>query len=456
MAGIGFELRKFLSKNNYTGLLGAYGYAGLVASGPWLLAILTILVLSLFAKWHHVSFDIAHQFQVIVVYLIAGSLIFSSVFQHTYTRYIADEGFLNRQNQLVPSLNSLYSFVMGVGGVSAAILTHFLLPDVHEELKLIIISSFIILSMVWVTTSVLSGLLAYKTIFVAFLSNFLLAILLGYFLHTYGLRGLLLSFLSGQFLLLMILIYAIYRFYPTEELVNYDFFRLKNTKHALFFTGLFYNIGIWIDKFIFWYSPVTGSTVIGGLNESIVYDTPIFLAYLAVVPGMTIFLLHMETEYEDAHINLYKKINAQSTLAGIQGAYRRLLFAGKTAIYGVTKAETYILVLGVTAVSAFFVWLGISTAYFPLFCICLLGATLNVIFWAALDIVFYLDKINHALFLTFFFMISNAFFTWLSIKLGFYYYGYGLVASLLTTVIFSFLLLNHAFNNLQYETYMLQ
>ena len=34
MAGIGFELRKILSKDSYTSTMRAYLYAGLISSGP--------------------------------------------------------------------------------------------------------------------------------------------------------------------------------------------------------------------------------------------------------------------------------------------------------------------------------------------------------------------------------------------------------------------------------------
>ena len=34
MAGIGFELRKLLSKESYASLFQAYAYAGIISSGP--------------------------------------------------------------------------------------------------------------------------------------------------------------------------------------------------------------------------------------------------------------------------------------------------------------------------------------------------------------------------------------------------------------------------------------
>jgi len=456
MAGIGFELRKFLAKDSYTSLISAYGYVGIVTTGPWLLSMLTILILALIGRSHHIPQEQTRDFEVIVVYLIAGSLVLSSIFQHSYTRYIANQCYLKRYDKIVPTLNSIYSVMLLLSGSVGAIAIHFLLPDIANQLKLIINACFVVLCLIWVTTSVLSGLLAYKTIFFAFVGNFLVAITIGLLLHSFGLQGFMISYLCGQFFLLMILIYIIYTFYPSYELIDYDFFRLKGTKIALFFTGIFYNIGIWADKFIFWYSPITGNTIIGGLHASIVYDTPIFIAYLAVIPAMIIFSLHIETDYAEAHEDLYKKICGDNTLSQIEMAYQNVLVAGRGAIYSVLKSGAYILVVGAMAGSGIFIWFNIPSVYLPLFCICLLAASLNVILLATLDIIFYLDKIQHAILITFVFMMTNIIFSFISVHLGIFYFGYGLVASLLVTIMLSFVLLNRDLANLQYETYMLQ
>ena len=45
MAGIGFELRKILSRDTYTATLHAYVYAGLISSGPWVLSIISVSVI---------------------------------------------------------------------------------------------------------------------------------------------------------------------------------------------------------------------------------------------------------------------------------------------------------------------------------------------------------------------------------------------------------------------------
>ena len=49
VAGIGFELRKLMRRDSFWGLLRAYGYAGLISSGPWVLSILGVMGIGIFS-----------------------------------------------------------------------------------------------------------------------------------------------------------------------------------------------------------------------------------------------------------------------------------------------------------------------------------------------------------------------------------------------------------------------
>ena len=49
-----------------------------------------------------------------------------------------------------------------------------------------------------------------------------------------------------------------------------------------------------MDRIAFWVAP-TGRTIAGWFHASL-YDTPIFLCYLSVVPSLAIFLVSVETD----------------------------------------------------------------------------------------------------------------------------------------------------------------
>ena len=49
MAGIGFELRKLIEEDTFSGDFKAYFFAGIVSSGPWIISILCLGVLWMFS-----------------------------------------------------------------------------------------------------------------------------------------------------------------------------------------------------------------------------------------------------------------------------------------------------------------------------------------------------------------------------------------------------------------------
>ena len=66
---------------------------------------------------------------------------------------------------------------------------------------------------------------------------------------------------------------------------------------SLVAVGLLYNLGIWADKFMFWFFPPTSQPIIGALRASLIYDLPVFLSYLSIIPGMAVFLVRIETDF---------------------------------------------------------------------------------------------------------------------------------------------------------------
>ena len=66
MAGIGFELRKILSRDSYTATLHAYVYAGLISSGPWVLSIISVMLVGIISLGLLLPNSLVGQFLVTV------------------------------------------------------------------------------------------------------------------------------------------------------------------------------------------------------------------------------------------------------------------------------------------------------------------------------------------------------------------------------------------------------
>ena len=100
-------------------------------------------------------------------------------------------------------------------------------------------------------------------------------------------------------------------------LVSFDFLG-RQSYLSLALTGFFYNLGVWVDKFVFWANPLVSDPVIGPLRASIIYDIPIFLAYLSIVPGMAVFLVRVETDFAESYDAFYHAVRSGDSLVNIQ------------------------------------------------------------------------------------------------------------------------------------------
>ncbi len=96
------------------------------------------------------------------------------------------------------------------------------------------------------------------------------------------------ALLLGHAALLFMFLYDIIREYPAERLVAFDFLDRKQIFISLLVTGLL-QPGHLGRQIRLWFNPLTSDAVIGPLRASILYDLPIFLAYLAIIPGMAVF-----------------------------------------------------------------------------------------------------------------------------------------------------------------------
>jgi uncharacterized membrane protein len=124
--------------------------------------------------------------------------------------------------------------------------------------RLLMIAGFVIMSNIWIAAIFLSGMKQYKAIVWTFLIGYTITVLAALALRKRGLEGLLGGFVVGQLCLLVGMITLIYRNYTSRRFMSFEVFQKRYAYPSLIAIGLFYNLGIWLDKFMFWYAPSTG------------------------------------------------------------------------------------------------------------------------------------------------------------------------------------------------------
>lgn len=455
MAGIGFELIRLISRGNYRSLLSAFGITTLMSSGPSLFIILGISIVCSFNIFLTPNSTVAYQFISIVVYLFASSMILSSLLQYSFFRFIADKIYGNHFNEITPNYIGILLIQSLMSCCFSIPIVFYFFSEYSLILKVLLINNFIILSLIWITTVLLSGIKSYSRILWAFALGYTTMVIVHLILNQNVLTYFLFEFLLAQVILFLLLLHAILDYYPTNLLIQFDFLKKGNVFYFLVFSNFFNNLGFWMDKFIFWFNSDTSYPVFSPLRAAPLYDFPMFISYIAIIPAMAVFLFHIEAKFSMIYPKFMKTIFNRKTLDEIVAIRNELTISGRNALFSMLKTQYAVVVIFFLSMSFFFSFFSIIPIYMNLLFILIIASSLNVILWGIINLLYYMTLYSQAFYVTAIFLVSNTSFTLLSLYAGPTYFGYGLCLSSLLATSVALVFLNKAFNNLEYFTFMM-
>ncbi|NPA32536.1 MAG: exopolysaccharide Pel transporter PelG, partial [Aquificae bacterium] len=251
------------------------------------------------------------------------------------------------------------------------------------------------------------------------------------------------------------LLFRVVRDYPSDRLFETDFLRPSRSYYSLALSGLFYNVAIWADKFVFWFSPKTGDPVFGNIRSSVVYDIPVILAYLSLIPGIAVFFLKIEVEFAEEYDNYYRAVRDWGRLEDLYRLANKMIEGARATLYETLRAQGIGTVFIIFSERVIFKLLKIPLLYIPLFNVLLVGALLQLAFMVIFALLSYFDRRHELVVITSLFAFGNLGLSIISQLLGPYFYGYGYALSLLVSVVAGMLLLRRFLGEIHYRTYML-
>lgn len=455
MAGIGFELKKMLQDESWLGLAKTYAYAGIISSGPWVLSILGIMLVGLLGMANKTNQGELAEFLVSVTYLMSLSLILTGLLQLMFTRFIADRLYEKNTHIVLPNLMGAMYLTTTVSGVLGGILGLIFFWGNWAYLILMVVN-FVVLCNLWIVLVFVSGMREYHYVLWSFLIAYGSIVLLSLGFSSLGVNGLLVSLLLGHTFLLVALFYLVLKNFDGEDWVRFDFLQRKQIFPILALIGVCFNLGVWVDKWIFWLNPDTSDVVGDVLRASVIYDLPIFLAYLSIIPGMASFLLRVETDFVDAYKQYYQAINQGLPLGEIESRRHTMLGVIRMAFAEIAKVQAIALIILFLLADNIIAWLELSPLYVHLYYIDLLATAIQVIFMATLSVSFYFNLLKLAFQMTFLLLVLNLLLTLISLALGPAFYGYGFALALLISTLWGMFFLSEKLNRLEYLTYMMQ
>lgn len=434
MAGIGFALRKLTYRNDLLGILQSYSHSTLISSGPWLFTILSVGSINLFGVYQTDQAEL-QSFRIVLIYNFAFSLVLSGPVLLVATRFLADLIYTKR----VERAPGLLISALGIMLLSQSFIVmpfYFFFVDLTPVMTISAIINYFLVTAIWLVNVFLTALRDYKAITFSFLIGMLSGAMCALALaEPFGGVGILNGFNTGLMVIFFALIARIFAEYPYPIRHPFAFLSYFKKYWDLALSGLIYNIAIWIDKWIMWAAPER-EVLDSNFVSYPVYDGAMFLAYLTIIPAMAVFIVNIETKFFEYYQRFYRDIENHANLERIhenhQNIVRTLLQSGRNVlVLQACIALTAILVAG-----RFFDTFNIPPLQLGIFRYGVLGSMFHVMLMFVGIVLAYFDLRRVMLRIQVLFMVTNAVFTWITMEMGFAYYGYGyFLASMVTFLV---------------------
>ncbi len=455
MAGIGIELNKILSRQGYTSTLQAYSYAAIIGSGPWLVTVAALGLLGAAISSFTQTTDVRLFF--VSISLIYGvTLILTGPVQLVLTRYAADQQFSNKTEKIFPTFVFCLAWIALIFTViGLTLFVGFVNGPLLFRLSAALLTMLV--ASIWIAGIFLTALKNYHQVLKSFSIGCAVSFLAAWQLSVnFQVAGAMLGMAIGHAILLVLLCASIYQEIGNHEMGRLDFLDYFRQYKDLAACGFFYNAGIWIDKFLFWWFDPGAEQVSGILYTSPIYDRVVYFSFLTIVPGMAVFLLKLETEFSIANEKFYTHVLKKGTLQQIKEHKREMVRALGEGFGLLFKVQGLCSALIMLSAGRILNFLGLSAVQAGVFQIAVLATFLLLIFMSLLMILHYLDKRRDAMWCTIVFTVVNATVTAWSIVAGERWYGFGFMVASAVGVVLAATWVNKHLRDLEFFTFTSQ
>lgn len=453
MAGIGFRLRKIFEYDTYIDTLRGILFSTSISGGPIFFSILCLVLVGIYSSAFISSHDMK-VFLVTIVYVFAFSLISTGMAQLLLTRYLSDLIYANETHRIIPTFCSALTMTVLCQLIIGLPFMFYLQLDFTYRLTTLML--FITVGCIWQIMVFLSAMKNYSIIVIAFIigltSSFLFAINLG---ERYGLTAFLHGYTIGQIILLFILLARVFLEFRTADKPDFDFIKYFKKMPHLVLIGLFYNLGIWVDKIIFWFS-AEGEQINSILYAYANYDRATFLAYLTAIPSYAYFLVKVETEFYGFYRAFYQNILDKKPFSEISEQRSNIAKTLRESFLGLIKIQgtmTLLCLLFSKEIASFFKVPALGTLILEK---AVIAVFLQMLLLSVMIFMMYFDIRKKLVLVAAVFLGANIVFTVLTLKMGYNFYGYGYLMACLAALILGYYILNKYINELEYQTFVSQ
>lgn len=431
MAGIGFELRKITRKHDLLSLAKGYLHATLISSGPWLLTIFCLGGINIYSQ-SLLSHELISQFRIIVIYNFCFSLVLSGPILMVATRFLADQIYAKNAEAASALMIGVLLLIIGTQ-FPVACGFYFFVAEIDDLTRIAAIINYILIACMWLVMVFLTAIKAFNLVTIVFFMGLSIAFVMTMWAVNFQNTAVMLTgFSVGLLFVVFIMLGNIFAEYPITRSNPFAFLKSFKRYWQLAFIGLTYNTAIWVDKWVMWFAP-EHEELIAGMPSYPGYDSAMFLAYLTIIPSLTIFMVSMETRFFEKYLRFYREIRTHGNLDNIKDNHQAMVTTLAEESRNIFVIQMAVSITAIILASHILELFNSSFNQISIFRFGVLGSMFHI-FWAQLlIIIFYFDFRKVALGLTTLFLILNFTMSLITLKLGFGYYGFGYFLAALTS-----------------------
>ncbi len=456
MAGIGFQLKALYEQSSFIGKLRAYGYSTITAVGPMLLSIILITCSREWLMHLHVPSGDVNLFMAAIQYAFVFSQLLTGGFVFIISRYVADQTFIKKEENVLSSMYGTIGIVVFLGLI-VSVLFYWTSP-LPLLFKLLSYLFFTELSIIWILSMYVSALKDYKKIVKSYLIGVIIAgisiwVMTDVFHYT-NVNAILFCLVLGFFCIMMLLMHDIAKYFQVNNRRYFQFLIYLEKHPALFLIGVFYYFGLYGHNLAVWLGErkiIVGDTFVMAPS----YDTPVFYAYLSIMPALILFMVTVETTFYDSYKKYYGRILNGYPLEDIENAKHEMFRVLKHEILFLSQVQLLVTFIFLFIGVRFLPFLGMTQEQIDIFMIVVLGSWFLSLVITLFLILLYFDEKRAACWLVGTYAILSFVLTFISMKI-FHHYGAGMFAASLVALIIGCRIFMNRLNEIDYTTFCSQ
>lgn len=455
MAGIGFELKKLFRSDQILDKIRGVSFATLVTIGPMIISISMIVILNQILRVMQIPHKDREFITSSIMYAFVFAMINVSGFVIVISRYIADKFYVKDTKDVLASLTGMIAITGITGGI--ACLVFFKDSPLPTVIKLASYCLLIELSILFILMTYVSALKDYKRIAISYGIGVFLTIIGSIILILAKVSApvaVLFSFAVGFLITIIRLLVTIRQTFPHMSDQIFGFLVYVKKMPLLFLTNLCYTLTLYVHNFIFWRFSNLAIEMNGTYLSAPTYDSATFLAVLTIIPMTVMFVVKCETSIYDQYKNFCQMIGFGATLDLIKLAKTQMIMVIRKELSYIFEVQLIITILAIIfGVNVFLPLLGSSTLTKELFVLMAIAYFLTYMTYIVITLLLYFDNQEATYMLSSFFLLATIIFTGITLLLGERYYGLGLVASALISLLAGLYILEKTVDQIDYRMF---